>query len=343
MSMREQVQDLWRTCFDDDECFVELYFRLRYTDDINRAIEVDGKIVSALQAIPYPMTFCGRTISSSYISGACTHPDYRARGVMKQLLLDTHRTMFNEGIMIAMLIPAEEWLKGYYARSGYTTCFRYGLKKVINSSVQPVDNSASSLIINKIDLIETPDSILYPYFNSQMNRRSCCVQHTAEDFHIIVADLTLSGGDVWMVSREGRMCGLVLCLIQGDNLSVKELLLSEESDASVVFCKLFEYYRAEVIECIVPLASDMHELGMARIVDVFACMEAFSASYSGEPFYFHVEGDEAIPQNNGYYTLLPGRLIREYDESHTYVTYTISELTAWVMADLHPYMSLMLN
>ena len=78
MSVKEQVRQLWETCFNDDEAFVDLYFRLRYTDQINKAIIEDGKVISALQMIPYPMTFCGRTVAASYISGACTHPDYRA-------------------------------------------------------------------------------------------------------------------------------------------------------------------------------------------------------------------------------------------------------------------------
>ena len=87
MSVKEQVRQLWETCFNDDEAFVDLYFRLRYTDQINKAIIEDGKVISALQMISYPMTFCGRTVAASYISGACTHPDYRARGAMRLSLI----------------------------------------------------------------------------------------------------------------------------------------------------------------------------------------------------------------------------------------------------------------
>lgn len=133
MSVKEQVRQLWETCFNDDEAFVDLYFRLRYTDQINKAIIEDGKVISALQMISYPMTFCGRTVAASYISGACTHPDYRVRGAMRRLLEETHRSMFDEGIMFSTLIPAEDWLKGYYARSGYATCFRYGVLKKLST------------------------------------------------------------------------------------------------------------------------------------------------------------------------------------------------------------------
>ena len=70
---------------------------MRYKDEVNRVIREDGKIISALQMIPYPMTFCDEVISTSYISGACTHPDYRKHGAMKRLLKETHRCMYEDG------------------------------------------------------------------------------------------------------------------------------------------------------------------------------------------------------------------------------------------------------
>lgn len=344
MSIKEQVRQLWKTCFDDDDAFIDLYFRLRYTDKINKVIEEDGKVISALQMIPYPMTFCGQTVATSYISGACTHPDYRARGAMRRLLQETHRAMFAEGVMFATLIPAEEWLKGYYARSGYATCFHYGLvKKVINSYEQPVDNSVSYLKMSKIDLLKTPQERIYPYFYEQMNRRPCCVQHTPDDFHVVLSDLALSKGDVWIVDKNGGMSGLVFCLMDGNTLSVKEILLSDEADFAEVLRQLAASYCAERLECIVPRADEMHELGMARLIDVASCLKVFSAVYRGEGLYIRVTGDEAIPQNNGYYTVLPGKVSRDMQEGQTYVTFTISELTAFILHDLHPYMSLMLN
>ena len=42
MSMREQVKQLWKLCFQDTDDFVDLYFRMRYTDEINSAIEMDA-------------------------------------------------------------------------------------------------------------------------------------------------------------------------------------------------------------------------------------------------------------------------------------------------------------
>ena len=84
--IKEKVKALWKLCFEDSEAFIEMYFRLRYNNEVNIAIESGDEVISALQMLPYPMTFCGKQIQTSYISGACTHPDYRGKGVMKELL-----------------------------------------------------------------------------------------------------------------------------------------------------------------------------------------------------------------------------------------------------------------
>ena len=130
MTTKDEVKALWKLCFTDSDEFTDLYFDLRYKDDINMAVREEGKIISALQMISYPMTFCGETIATSYVSGACTHPDYRSHGAMRRLLRLTHRRMYDDGILLSTLIPAEKWLFGYYAKSGYTPRFGYVMERV---------------------------------------------------------------------------------------------------------------------------------------------------------------------------------------------------------------------
>lgn len=93
MMIKEQVKALWKVCFDDSEEFVEMYFRLRYKTEVNVAIKSGDEVISALQMLPYPMTFGGETVQTSYISGACTHPDFRSKGVMRELLSQSFARM----------------------------------------------------------------------------------------------------------------------------------------------------------------------------------------------------------------------------------------------------------
>ena len=86
MDKKQQIVNLWRTCFGDSEAFISLYFDRVYKDENAMTIEKDGKIVSALQIVPYTMTYLGTEISVGYISGACTTPEERGQGLMRQLL-----------------------------------------------------------------------------------------------------------------------------------------------------------------------------------------------------------------------------------------------------------------
>ena len=45
MDTQEEVKALWKLCFDDSEDFVDLYFRKRFTEHNNYALERNGKIV----------------------------------------------------------------------------------------------------------------------------------------------------------------------------------------------------------------------------------------------------------------------------------------------------------
>src|SRR5574344_124496 len=109
-TVKAQVMNLWKLCFDDSDEFIELYFKLRFNNNVNIYIESGSQVISALQVLPYPFTFYGTEFQSSYISGACTHPEYRNRGVMKRLIAETFARMSSIGVTFATLIPAEDWL-----------------------------------------------------------------------------------------------------------------------------------------------------------------------------------------------------------------------------------------
>ena len=148
MTIKEQTKALWKRCFNDSDDFTDLYFRLRYSEEVNQTLKEGGEVIAALQMLPYPMTFCGRTVPTSYISGACTHPDHRNRGAMRTLLAHSFERMRQEGILFSTLIPAEPWLFNYYGRLGYATVFSYATEEISprrtdSLSRSPVDKSAA--------------------------------------------------------------------------------------------------------------------------------------------------------------------------------------------------------
>ena len=200
MMIKEQVKALWKICFDDSEEFVEMYFRLRYKTEVNVAIQSGDEVISALQMLPYPMTFGGETVQTSYISGACTHPDFRSKGVMRELLSQSFARMLRNGVYFSTLIPAEPWLFDYYAHMGYASVFKYSTKEIVLPEFIPSKEIAVSVVP------EFQEEI-YSYLNKKLSERACCIQHTLEDFQVIMTDLAISGGYLFVARQENEIKG----------------------------------------------------------------------------------------------------------------------------------------
>lgn len=337
MTEKDEVKTLWKRCFHDSDEFTDLYFNMRYKDEINRSVRKEGKIVSALQLIPYPMTFCGEVIPTAYISGACTHPDYRGHGSMGRLLAETHRRMYEDGIWFSSLIPAEEWLYGYYARSGYAAVFGYAVRQVRADELHP---SADC----RVEACESPGAGHFHYLDSRMRGRNCCILHTWEDLQVILADLKLGGGRLLVAREAGKLAGMAFAIMEGDTLYIKELLADTEAVRDALLHEAAHIYKVQRMECLVPSpADDALPLGMARIIRVEEVLGIFARKYPEAEHYIQLAGDEAIPENCGCYTLKEGSCSRKRIPGKAYRPYTPETLARLLLEAEHPYMSLMLN
>ena len=201
--IKEKVKALWKLCFEDSEAFIEMYFRLRYNNEVNIAIESGDEVISALQMLPYPMTFCGKQIQTSYISGACTHPDYRGKGVMKELLSQALTKMLHNNVILSTLIPAEPWL------------FCYS-----ENDIPDQDRSSTGVSVKR--LTDEQEEV-YQYLNQKMKERPCCIQHTQTDFKVILADLEISRGKMYIAIYEKKISGVAIVYQQENRLQISEL------------------------------------------------------------------------------------------------------------------------
>lgn len=338
MTTKDEVKALWKCCFADSDEFIDLYFSRRYSDDINMAVCEGGKVISALQMIPYPMTFCGEIIPMAYISGACTHPDYRKHGAMKRLLAATHRRMYADGVWLSTLIPAEEWLFGYYAKSGYASCFGRSVRRVGEESLsRPSDSDA------KVEACTSLTDELFHYFDTRMRDRDCCVLHTREDLSVVMADMALGNGKLLVARGKGEIAGMAFVVPDGETVSVKEILADNESVRSALMSEAAYIYKVKELEYMVPAPADESPLGMARVVNAEALLRLFARKHPEQEWLIHLDGDEAVPENNGYYTLKGGGCTRSRSVCEEYRTYSPSSLACLFFQTKCPNMSLMLD
>ena len=71
------LRRLWKECFNDTDEFIDMYFTRVYSPQVDYSIERDGRVVSALQCLPYNMLCGGNAVRTGYLSGVCTDASYR--------------------------------------------------------------------------------------------------------------------------------------------------------------------------------------------------------------------------------------------------------------------------
>ncbi len=344
--MREKVRKLWKLCFSDSKEFVDMYFHLRYNSEVNVAIESGDEVIAALQMLPYPMTFCGSEVPTAYVSGACTHPDYRSRGVMRELLSQAFGRMYRNDVAFSTLIPAEPWLFDYYARMGYVTAFHYG-QRTFHLPADGNDTFPPTGIAWQFQTFTDYSEDAYQYLNRKMQERPCCLQHTEGDFRVILADLNLSEGYIFTLSNELGISALAVAY-PDENLSVLHIgeLLSDTPEAEhLLLTHICRRMQAETLHITQPLMEDQSafNLGMIRIIQAKPVLQLYAATHPEEEMNIDLV-DEQLSANNGYYYLNKGKCMyshRRIPGAHERLT--IGQLTEKIFSGEKAYMSLMLN
>lgn len=338
MIIKEQVKALWKLCFEDSEEFVEMYFKLRYKNEVNVAIQSGDEVISALQTLPYPMTFCGEMVQTSYISGACTHPDFRSKGVMRELLSQSFARMLRNGIQFSTLIPAEPWLFDYYKRMGYATVFQYSVKEMTLPEFIPSKEIA-------VNVVSKPQDEVYSYLNKKLSERPCCIQHSAEDFQVIMADLPISGGNLFVAKQANEIWGIAIIYKRENCIIINELLAEDKDTEYSLLFAIKQYTGCNHIIQLLPPDKELpqHSLGMARIINAKEVLQIYASAFPEDDMQLEVS-DKQLSVNNGYYYLSDGKCRYSAERlPGAHIQTNISELTEKILKKLNPYMSLMLN
>jgi len=334
------VMALWRRCFEDSEAFVQWYFERKYRERNALLVRDErGEAMAALQLLPYRMTFAGGEIDTMYLSGACTRPEDRKRGVMTRLLRQALREARGREVPLVTLIPQEEWLFAYYRRVGFVSVFEHSLEAY---EVDPTSGSGEEAETLPLERVTT----CFPYFAARMGERGCCVQHDAADFVDVAEDLYRDGGRLFSVREGEQVRGLAFARPTPEGVWVSEWLYdTEEVRGHLLHRMAAEWEEWRVVARTLPKAGRSRPSGMARIVDVPRLLEYYAARNPALCWTVQVT-DPLLPQNSGLFRLERGMLITGGDAGREMPpAMGVEELTAWLLCQSSgtPFISLMLE
>ncbi len=112
----KECKRLWREVFGDEDIFIDEFLINHYSQHtMLRVTNPDNLYLSMVHIIPFECEI-GRV---AYIYGVATHPECRNQGYATKLMTAAMEHIRECGYIAAVLIPSEEWLRGYYTQFGF--------------------------------------------------------------------------------------------------------------------------------------------------------------------------------------------------------------------------------
>ncbi len=127
------VRRLFDQCFPDESGFNSYYFTQHYCPERTLLFQQGDNLCAMLQMLPYQLSIGDKTGEATYIYGACTHPEYRRRHLMAQLLETSFQLDLQYGRIASLLIPQEEWLFDFYRPFGYLPLFTLERRSILQA------------------------------------------------------------------------------------------------------------------------------------------------------------------------------------------------------------------
>lgn len=258
------LKHAWDVCFHDPKAFIDWNFaeNFSYTDTL--IAESEGVPASNMQLMPHRISLRGREYPINYVSGVATLPEFRNRGLVRELFRFGFPQMEKRGEPISLLVPFNY---SFYEKFGYRQCYN----KVFRYAEHPPQGSVSPEITP--ELMENLDCI----YRNAMQGKTGYALRTETDWKKILTDLLLiSKGKVWFHQTGGVTDGYALMSLDAER-------------------KKWEIHEMLGV-CDVDFQEEKKPFAMARIVDAKRVVENLAKDFSG-----HVRlriTDEMIPGNN---------------------------------------------
>ena len=108
------LRALWKEAFSDTDDFLDLFFREAFAPERALAVKEGNAVLAAL----YWFDCICEKAPCVYVYAVATKKEHRGKGICRFLMAKLHQEMDSLG-KSAVLVPADEGLRPFYARLGY--------------------------------------------------------------------------------------------------------------------------------------------------------------------------------------------------------------------------------
>jgi len=114
------LKQAWKVCFDAPDAFIDWNFANNFCYEDTLIAECDGKAASNMQLMPHTISLRGRSYNINYVSGVATLPEFRNRGLVREMFAFAFPEMKRRNHPISLLVPFNY---EFYEKFGYRKCY----------------------------------------------------------------------------------------------------------------------------------------------------------------------------------------------------------------------------
>ena len=192
------LKHAWDVCFHDPVEFIDWNFAENFSQDNTLIAEVEGVPASNMQLVPHRISLRGKEYDINYVSGVATLPEYRNRGLVRELFRFGFPEMVRRNQPFSLLVPFNY---AFYEKFGYKQCY--------NKTFRYLDAPPQVAFCPKISLELIQD--LNRIYRTEMEHRTGYVLRSFETWRRILMDLLrISKGLLCFHETEGVRDGYAL-------------------------------------------------------------------------------------------------------------------------------------
>jgi len=242
----EAVKSIWHKCFGDGEPFLSWNFSRNYDPNDTLVWVEGGEVVATLQMQTKNISFGGNVIPGNYIFGIATLPEFRNRGIARELLIQAFREARERGHVVSLLIP---FSYRFYEKFGYEMCY-----KLVKSTIKKEYSSPG----DKYGHIMKSD---YTIADLQNVYRKFCepldgwIVRSDNEFRLILEDVLNNGNGrcIACYDRESGECvGYAIGRIEGKKFFAYEMAYRNGSQYAII-AEAFEQLGCDEVEITSPV------------------------------------------------------------------------------------------
>ncbi|BBF45188.1 acetyltransferase [Lachnospiraceae bacterium KM106-2] len=265
-----KLRKLWKDCFGDTENYMDFYFDEKPKDSVVFAIFDEEMLCSMLWLNPYEMYVNGQRKDAYYIVGVATDQNYRSRGFMRSLLLESFAFLYNKGDAFTYLMPAAEAIYAPYDFRFIYDKERLQVKEDLRiEEISPYEVLSWKMLSasEKENAVIFVNEILVQNFSLATARSVAYYDRLDHEMHAC-------NGEVIVFYENGQMAGIVPFMQEEGQVEVAEAVFQHKVSISVISAAIAKWYPEAKIGFLESYSLDKQLSGekkpmiMARIINM---------------------------------------------------------------------------